>query len=103
MGAKSLVVESSSQRARGRLAPRPAIDRSSYATSAGNLVGLMRGDAAPSLRSLPADTFNVVLTSPPYYWVRDYGFEGQLGHEETVEGYVANLMAVFDEVKRALH
>ena len=55
------------------------------------------------LAKLPSDVFNVAVTSPPYYWVRDYGYEGQLGHEDSVEGYVDSLMAVFDEVKRALH
>ena len=52
---------------------------------------------------LPNDVFNVAVTSPPYYWVRDYGYDGQLGHEPTVECYVDALMSVFDEVKRTLH
>lgn len=63
----------------------------------------MHGDSAKMLASLPSDVFNVAVTSPPYYWVRDYGYDGQLGHEGTVEGYIDALMAVFDEVKRTLH
>jgi site-specific DNA-methyltransferase (adenine-specific) len=55
------------------------------------------------LKRLPSDTFNIAVTSPPYFWVRDYGFDGQLGHEESVEAYIESLMGVFDEVKRTLH
>lgn len=74
-----------------------------YIHSLGNFIGLIRGDSATSLKALPKEVFNVAVTSPPYYWVRDYGFDGQLGHEQTVEDYVDALMQVFDEVKRTLH
>lgn len=77
--------------------------RSSYQTSAGNVAGLIHSDSASALKKLPADTFNVAVTSPPYYWVRDYGYDGQIGHEESVEAYIDKLMEVFDEVKRTLH
>lgn len=69
----------------------------------GRFVGLMQGDSAKMLAKLPNDVFNVVVTSPPYYWIRDYGFDGQIGHEQTVEGYIDALMAVFSQVKRTLH
>lgn len=72
-------------------------------SGAQHVAGLIQGDSATALRQLPADTFNVAVTSPPYYWVRDYGYEGQLGHEESVEVYIDKLMEVFDEVKRTLH
>ena len=52
---------------------------------------------------LPDETFNMAVTSPPYYWIRDYGYDGQLGHEKTVDAYIEQLMKVFDEVKRVLH
>jgi site-specific DNA-methyltransferase (adenine-specific) len=55
------------------------------------------------LKVLPNDCFNVAVTSPPYYWARDYGVEGQFGHEENVDGYVRNLAETFDQVKRVLH
>ncbi|WP_158497360.1 DNA-methyltransferase [Limimaricola cinnabarinus] len=55
------------------------------------------------LKSLPSNVFNVAVTSPPYFWVRDYGYDDQLGHEESVDAYVEALMGVFDEVKRTLH
>ena len=64
---------------------------------------VIHDDAVAALRRLPADVFNVAVTSPPYYWVRDYGFDGQIGHEDSVEDYVAALMCVFDEVRRVLH
>jgi site-specific DNA-methyltransferase (adenine-specific) len=76
---------------------------SAFVTSAHNVAGLIHSDSATALRQLPSDVFNVAVTSPPYYWVRDYGYEGQLGHEADVDGYVDGLMGVFDEVKRTLH
>ena len=79
------------------------VRRSGYVTSANNVAGLMCGDSASSLAQLPNDKFNLAVTSPPYYWVRDYGFDGQLGHEESVDEYIAALMKVFDEVRRTLH
>jgi DNA modification methylase len=79
------------------------LGRSTYRTSARNLAGLMHGNSAECLRELPSGVFNVAVTSPPYYWVRDYGFDGQLGHEESVEAYIDALMEVFDEVQRVLH
>jgi DNA modification methylase len=72
-------------------------------TSAQLQFGVMTGEVLTALRSLPSDTFNVVITSPPYFWVRDYEVEGQIGHEETVEQYVAKLGEVFNEVKRVMH
>lgn len=78
-------------------------DRFGYWGANGHFAGIMRGDSATLLKDLPNDVFNVAVTSPPYYWVRDYGYNGQIGHEESVEGYIDALMAVFDEVKRTLH
>jgi site-specific DNA-methyltransferase (adenine-specific) len=70
----------------------------------GKLVaGLILDDAVSGLRSLPPDVFNVVVTSPPYYWARDYEVDGQIGHEDTVDEYVEHLADVFDQVRRVLH
>lgn len=91
-----------SSKSEGRSSGSP-LDRSSFITSGQNYAGIIKADAATALKSLPADKFNVAVTSPPYYWVRDYGFDGQLGHEESVEAYIDALMEVFDEVKRTLH
>lgn len=56
-----------------------------------------------SLRSLPADSVHCVVTSPPYWGLRDYGADGQLGLEETPQDFVASMVAVFAEVRRVLH
>lgn len=74
-----------------------------YASSTGHFAGLMHGDSAKMLKTLPSGVFNVAVTSPPYYWVRDYGYDGQVGHEDSVDAYIDALMGVFDEVKRTLH
>jgi DNA modification methylase len=55
-----------------------------------------------SLVAMHDSRVDCVVTSPPYYWQRDYGVEGQSGQEDTVEGYVANLRSVFREVRRIL-
>jgi DNA modification methylase len=60
------------------------------------------GDAYGTLRRLPENSFNCVVTSPPYYCLRDYGVEGQIGLEETVNEYVDALAMVMDEVYRVL-
>ena len=74
-----------------------------YKSASGHYAALMHGNSAKMLAYLPSNTFNVAVTSPPYFWIRDYGYDGQLGHEESVDAYVDALMAVFDEVRRTLH
>lgn len=71
-----------------------------YHASEGGI--LYQGDAATELAQLPADTVNCVVTSPPYYGLRDYGVEGQLGLEASPAEYVERLRAVFAEVRRVL-
>lgn len=60
------------------------------------------GDACQKLKCFEADTFDCVVTSPPYFWLRDYGPEDQLGHEDTVQAYVDVIADVMDEVYRVL-
>jgi len=60
------------------------------------------GDAREVLPTLAAGSVQCVVTSPPYWGLRDYGVEGQLGLESTPEEYVANLVAIFREVRRVL-
>ncbi|MBV6872150.1 DNA-methyltransferase [Xanthomonas euvesicatoria] len=81
----------------------PSSNCHAYGSRVGNSAGLMHGNSAEMLKSLPSDIFNVAITSPPYFWVRDYGYDGQLGHEDSVTQYVNALMEVFDQVKRTLH
>ena len=63
---------------------------------------IYRGDAVRTLSKLRADFFNCVVTSPPYYWQRDYKVSGQIGQEKTIDGYVKSIADVMDEVKRVL-
>ena len=54
------------------------------------------------MKTLPDRSVNCCVTSPPYFGLRDYGHEGQIGLEETPDAYVAKLVEVFREVKRLL-
>lgn len=60
------------------------------------------GDACTILRSSPADYFSCVVTSPPYFWQRDYGVAGQIGLEPSIDGYVRSVCDAMDGVKRVL-
>ena len=60
------------------------------------------GDAAEVLKTLPQGSVNMCVTSPPYYGLRDYGEDGQIGLEQTPQEYIGRLTEVFDEVKRVL-
>lgn len=60
------------------------------------------GDAVERLRELPDGSVDCVVTSPPYWQLRDYGHEGQLGLEATPRAFVERLADVFDEVWRVL-
>ena len=60
------------------------------------------GDNVEILRSLPDDSVDMCITSPPYYQLRDYKNKNQIGSENTVEQFVKNLCDVFNEVHRVL-
>ena len=60
------------------------------------------GDALEVLRTLPSESVHCVVTSPPYWCLRDYHVEGQIGLEQSPEDYVSRLVAVFGEVRRVL-
>ena len=60
------------------------------------------GDVLERLKELPDNSVQCVVTSPPYWGLRDYQVDGQLGLEKTPEEYVANMVKVFAEVKRVL-
>lgn len=59
-------------------------------------------DAAAGLKSLPPDSVRMCVTSPPYYGLRDYGTDGQIGIEQTPQEYIDRLVKVFAEVYRVL-
>jgi len=63
-------------------------------------VTLYHGDALAVLRELPDESVDCCVTSPPYWGLRDYGQEGQLGLEPTPEEYVIRMVDVFHEVRR---
>lgn len=63
---------------------------------------VLEGDALTILRTLPSRSVQCVITSPPYFGLRDYGVAGQLGLEASLEEYLAKLVAIFDEVYRVL-
>lgn len=80
----------------------PKIREYTGLTQVGAKWRVLCGDAYEALQLLEADSFASVVTSPPYYWLRDYGVEGQLGQEDTVAQYVSALARVMDEVYRVL-
>lgn len=63
---------------------------------------ILNGDSVEILKTLPAESVHCCITSPPYYGLRDYGIDGQIGREETPEKYIERLLAVFREVWRVL-
>ena len=63
---------------------------------------ILCGDAVECLSTLPRESVNMCVTSPPYYGLRDYGEEGQIGIEKSPDEYIARLVKVFDEVYRVL-
>jgi DNA modification methylase len=65
-------------------------------------VRVLIGDCVKSMRSLPDQCVHTCVTSPPYFGLRDYGVDGQIGLEATPEAYVAKLVDVFREVRRVL-
>lgn len=60
------------------------------------------GHSLDVLRAMPCDSVHCCVTSPPYYKLRDYECEGQIGLEDTPEEFVANLVEVFREMRRVL-
>jgi len=63
---------------------------------------ILVGDALEQLRTLPDESVHCVVTSPPYWGLRDYNEPGQLGLEPTPEEYVAKMVEVFRDVRRVL-
>lgn len=64
---------------------------------------ILHGDALTTLKALPSDSVSCCVTSPPYFALRDYGVEGQIGLERTPAEFVAVMVEVFREVRRVLH
>lgn len=66
-------------------------------------VRILTGDCRDVLRTLPDGSAQCCVTSPPYFGLRDYGVDGQIGLETTPAAFVAELVDVFREVRRVLH
>lgn len=65
-------------------------------------VRLLVGDCRERLRELEAKSVHTCVTSPPYFGLRDYGVDGQIGLEDTPDAFVAEMVDVFREVRRVL-
>ena len=66
------------------------------------MIKILQGNCLDVLKDLPEQSVNTCITSPPYWGLRDYQEEEQLGLEDTPEEFVENLVKVFREVKRVL-
>jgi DNA modification methylase len=78
---------------------RPMLTRGTLGSHAWEL---HEADARTALHELPGESVDCVVTSPPYYWQRDYDVAGQIGLETSIDGYVENLRAVFKGLRHVL-
>lgn len=67
------------------------------------LLRLLEGEALAVLRTLPTASVHAIVTSPPYWKLRDYDHPEQLGLEDDVRAFVARLVGIFEECRRVLH
>lgn len=63
---------------------------------------LVCGDAISALKRLPGQSVQTVVTSPPYWSLRDYAVDAQIGRDDSLEGYVGSIVDTFEEVRRIL-
>ena len=63
---------------------------------------ILTGDCLETLKTLPDQSVHCCVTSPPYFGLRDYGHDGQIGLEQSPEDFISQLVSVFREVKRVL-
>jgi DNA modification methylase len=63
---------------------------------------ILCGDSLELLKKMQDETVDLIITSPPYFNLRDYGNEGQIGHEPDVNSYIDNLQSIFREAHRVL-
>lgn len=67
-----------------------------------SLIDVRIGDCRDELHRLPSQSINCIVTSPPYYGLRDYEHSQQIGHEKTVDDYIKTLVEIFRQCKRVL-
>ena len=65
-------------------------------------IRILEGDCRDVLRTLPDASVHCIVTSPPYFGLRDYGIDGQMGLEASPDEFVAGMVAVFRECRRVL-
>lgn len=75
-------------------------DRSSFDDICQSM--LLCGDAERALQTLPERSVQTVLTSPPYWSLRDYGVAEQIGRDDSLDAYVCSIVSAFEQVKRVL-
>lgn len=63
---------------------------------------ILQGDVIEKLKELPKESIDMVITSPPYYGLRNYGVDGQIGLEPTFEEFLEKILQITAEVKRVL-
>jgi site-specific DNA-methyltransferase (adenine-specific) len=63
---------------------------------------ILEGDSLEILRLLPSNLVQCVITSPPYWGLRDYNIHGQIGLEPSLQEFINHLVAIFNEIKRVL-
>jgi DNA modification methylase len=66
------------------------------------IVDIKLGDCREVLKTLADNSIDCCVTSPPYFGLRDYGIDGQIGQEQSPEEYIQEMVEVFGEVKRTL-
>lgn len=66
------------------------------------MIDIKIGDCRETLKTIPSNSIHTCVTSPPYFGLRDYGVDGQIGLEQTPEEFVLEMVNVFREVKRVL-
>ena len=63
---------------------------------------IYQGDSLQVLKTFPDEFVDTIITSPPYWELRDYGIKGQIGLEPTLEEYLKKLLKITSELKRVL-
>ena len=63
---------------------------------------IIEGDISQVLKMIPSNSVQCVVTSPPYWGLRDYKIKGQIGHEASLPHYISKLTAIFSDVRRVL-
>lgn len=82
--------------------PPGAVRRWSGQSASGQAWEVMQGDAKGVLSTLASNSFDCAVTSPPYFWQRDYGVDGQIGLEGSIAAYVDAITGTMREVRRVL-